>query len=155
MANVEREVLLDGTSLSDTSRVFQIPVGSELTLVGLGLVDDEDYVHFELIYAPGMKFDSCDCPPAVVQPPVVTAKSVLQFNGTPVVITAKNPVVVLTAPQGQPMRAVRHIKDENDRDNFRLTMEETRTPLVNTHLLGMIPIAVNDSASETDMEGRG
>lgn len=132
-----RDVLFDSDSLYDHSQVFEIPVGGEVTVVALGLVGKEDYVHFEMVYAPGIKPDLCDCPPIEYQPPVVTNKAVLQFDGQPVVLTPTNPVAVLNAPQGQPMRAVRHIADDQDKAMFRLTIRETKTRFVNEHLLGL------------------
>lgn len=132
-----KNVLFDSDSLYDHSPVFEIPTGGEVTAVALGLVGDEDYVHFEMVYAPGIKPDSCDCPPVEYQPPVVTNKAILQFDGKPVVLTPDNPVAVLNAPQGQPMRAVRHINDDNDKAMFRLTISDTKTSCVNEHLLGL------------------
>lgn len=150
MAKSEREVLLDSGSLSDSSRVFEIPVGGELTFVALGL-EDEDYVHFEMVYVPNTPLvDHCGCPPAVVVPPVVTTKAVVQYNGTPVILKKNNPIVVMSVPQGQPMRAVRHIANENDKATFRLTMQETKTHMYNNHVLGLIPWTVDDSADDMD-----
>ena len=145
MAKIDREVLLDKSSLSDASRVFEIPPGGELTFVALGL-NDGDYVHFELVYAPSIEMDPCKCPPATVAPPVVTAKSVLQYNGVPVILKKNNPVAVISAPQGQPMRAVRHIKNDDDLVGFRLTMQSTETRMLNQHVMGLIPFDVDGEA---------
>lgn len=154
MAKVDREVLLDKGSLSDASRVFEIPVGGELTFVAMGL-NDEDYVHFELVYAPGMDSEMCKCPPPVVTPPVVTSKAVLQYNGVPVILKKNNPVAVISAPQGQPMRAVRHIKDEDDIVGFRLTMQSTETRMLNDHVMGLIPWTVDETASAINAINEG
>ncbi|MCM1516235.1 MAG: hypothetical protein NC080_07495 [Paraprevotella sp.] len=135
---MNREVLFDSDSLSDFSRVFEIPPAGELTAVVLGFANDEDYVHFEMIHAPSIKVDPCGCPPVDFQPPVVTNKAILQINGKPVILNRQNPFAVLVAPQGQPLRAVRHIAHEEDQPAFRMTIADTTTRKIFPEMLGLM-----------------
>lgn len=147
--------LFDKDSLSDYSHVFEIPLGGEATFVALGLKDD-DYVHFELVYAPGLRpNDMCECPPVKVMPPAVIRRELLQFNGVPVILKADNPVAVISAPQGFPMRAVRHIAREEDRMDFVMLVRSTQTRKLNTEVMSLIPMEVDMAVDNADgrMEG--
>lgn len=96
--------------LAAQSRPFEVPMNGQVTVMAIGL-QGNDYIEFEMISVPGVDIQ-CNCLPGSGEALSVTNTQTLKFAGTPVRVTAGNPVVIITAPQGVLMRAVRHVEEE-------------------------------------------
>lgn len=116
------------------SDTFEIPVGGQVTVVGLGL-QHGDEVTFELVFTPAIQPDLCACPPGIVELPSVAASTPLVCCGQTVTLTVDQPFVVLDTPQG--MR-VRGVIDSVDPSNIWVWAINTKTPHVTDTLRGCV-----------------
>lgn len=114
------------------SETFEIPVGGQVTVVGLGL-QLGDTVTFELVFTPAIQPDLCSCPPGIVEMPSVAAAAPLVCCGTVVTVTAEQPFVVIDSPQG--MRA-RGVLNATDPSSVWVWAINTKTPDVTDRLRG-------------------
>lgn len=102
--------LFNPSVLVAQSKTFEIPFGGQVTVVAKGLRDN-DYIEFEMVDVPGVDQD-CACVPLQGLNLSVTNAQTLKYAGKPVRVTASNPVVILSAPQGVLVRAIRHVAEE-------------------------------------------
>lgn len=114
------------------SDTFEIPVGGQVTVSGLGL-QPGDSVTFELVFTPAIQPDLCACPPGIVELPSVAAASPLVCCGTTVTLSYAQPFVVIDTPQG--MRA-RGVLSAADPSNIWVWATNTKTPNVTDRLRG-------------------
>lgn len=114
------------------SDTFEIPVGGQVTVVGLGL-QPGDAVTFELVFTPAIQPDLCACPPGVVEMPSVAAATPLKCCGKTVTLTSDQPNIIIDTPQGMRARAV---IDAPDPSNIWVWAINTQTPNVTERLRG-------------------
>ena len=107
MERADKKMLFWPDFIPQESETFYLGYGQQVTLVAMGL-SGSDEVSFEVVYVPAMEPDPCACPPGQAVLPGVAAYAPLTCNGTPVMLTEENPIVVIGRPQNFLLRAVRN-----------------------------------------------
>lgn len=114
------------------SAPFIIEHGGQMTVVGMNLAP-EDEITFQIVYVPTMPADSCACSTVLPLPLSVAAFEDLQWQGRKVRLTKSNPVVIIDAPQGFLIRAVRR---QTDNEGLHLWARPTGTVNVTDTMRG-------------------
>lgn len=115
------------------SAPFSIPMGGQLTVMGLGLFDS-DTITFEVLYVPTARGEACECPPLNAELPQASSTAPLTCcDGTPITLTEDKPFVILDAPQGFILRAK---IDATDPTGVISWLTETKTANVTDAMRG-------------------
>lgn len=96
-------ILFGPDEIGTVSQTFGLPVGSQLTVVAVGLHDD-DKVEFEIVVVNKL-IPGDPCCPGPVSLPTVEDSVPLMCCDKPITLTATRPYVVIDAPQGSVLRA--------------------------------------------------
>lgn len=128
----DKKPLFSPGDLTTHSDTFYLPVGGQISVVALGLEDD-DTVTFEIVLVPAEEPDLCPCSPGVPPSPKVAATATLTCCDDPVTLTSDRPVAIIDAPQNARFRA---ILSAANRDDIWVWASATETKNVTSSMRG-------------------
>lgn len=129
-----KQVLFDRDSKTPFSDVFT--VYTQVTVVGLGFQDPDDYVRFRIVKLSPAK-PLCPCPPYLVDTPNVVASAPLLCCGTEVRVSLSNPYVIIDAPQNVAIQA-EYVSPNSGAYPAEVFYQTTDTKNVNDRMRGCL-----------------
>lgn len=127
-----RNILFNKDSETPYSDVFTVT--NQVTVVGLGFENPDDYVKFNIVKLSASK-PLCPCPPYLVETPNVVASAPLLCCGEEVRVSLANPFVIIDAPQKVTIQAV-YVSAISGSNYAEVGWSDTNTANVNDRMRG-------------------